>query len=83
MEDLGVNDTWKFYGGHAHQDYESQVSDFNELNFQLMKDIVDLCNHLLNHQIEFHPTKAYAFNHIPYYVRYKKAEMIVTKEQID
>lgn len=83
LKDLGVDDTWKFYGGHAHQEYESQVSEFNELNFQLMKDMVKLCDQLLKNNIEFYPTEAYAFNHTPYYVHYKKAEMIVTKEQLD
>lgn len=78
-----MDDTWKFYGGHAHQEYESQVSDFNELNFQLMKDMADLCDQLLKNQIAFYSTKALAFDHTPYYVQYKKAEMIVTKQQID
>lgn len=83
LEYLGVDDTWKFYGGHAHQEYESQVSDFNELNFQLMKDMADLCDQLLKNQIAFYSTKALAFDHTPYYVQYKKAEIIVTKQQID
>jgi hypothetical protein len=47
-----------------------------------MKDMKLLCCELLNHNIEYHDTKAKAFLNQPYYVSYKRAEMITTKEKV-
>lgn len=77
-----VDQTWKFYGGHDKQEYQSKVSDYNCLNMQLLNDMEQLCQKLINHEIEFYKTKAMKVTHIPYYVYFQKAEMIVTKEKI-
>ncbi|MBM6840206.1 MBL fold metallo-hydrolase [[Clostridium] spiroforme] len=80
---LGVDDNWQFFGGHDHQEYESQVSEFNRLDFQLLKDMEQLCIRLLHHEIVFHDTKALKMTNQPYYVSYGKAEMIITKEKTE
>ncbi len=82
LEDMGVDDTWNFIGGHYGQEHESLVSDYNKLNFSLVKDLYDLTYKLLNKQIEYKKTDAMAFDYKPYYVSYQKAEMIIIKEKV-
>jgi glyoxylase-like metal-dependent hydrolase (beta-lactamase superfamily II) len=82
LEEIGVDDSWMFIGGHYGQENESQVSSKNILDFTLMKDMKLLCCELLNHNIEYHDTKATALSNKPYYVSYKRAEMIITKEKV-
>lgn len=83
LKEQGVDDNWQFFGGHDHQEYESKVSKYNRLDFELLKDMEQLCIRLLHHEIVFHDTNALRMTHQPYYVSFRKAEMIVTKEQIE
>ena len=43
LESLGVNDSWKFYGGHYGQHHASRVSSNNLPCLQMMKDMRVLC----------------------------------------
>ncbi|MGN1183295.1 MAG: MBL fold metallo-hydrolase [Faecalibacillus sp.] len=82
LENINVDDHWLFYGGHDQQEYQSKVSDYNRLDMQLLKDMEQLCQKLLNHQVRFEKSDALMMSSQPYYVFFQKAEMIVTKEKI-
>lgn len=83
LKEYHIDHQWTFYGGHAHQEYQSHVSSYNRLDFQLLCDMKILCERLLQNQVEFQDTKATAFSTgKPYYACYQKAEMILTKNQI-
>ena len=43
LEDLGVDDSWDFYGGHYGQHHASRISDHNLPCLQMMKDMRILC----------------------------------------
>lgn len=77
-----VNENWSFYGGHDGQEYQSKVSAYNRLDFDLLKDMDKLCMKLMANQVEFQETKALKMTDQPYYVCFGKAEMIITKEKI-
>lgn len=83
LEKMNVDDHWLFYGGHDQQEYQSKVSDYNRLDIQLLKDMIKLCQNLIDHQIVYEKSKVLMMSHQPYYVAYHKAEMIVTKEKVD
>ena len=83
LEKLNVDNSWIFYGGHDQQEYHSRVSDYNRLDFQLLKDMEQLCQKLLYHCVHYEKSKALMMSHQPYYVSYQKAEMIVTKEKVN
>lgn len=80
--DLQVDNEWQFYGGHDQQEYQSKISEFNRLDFELLKDMEQLSKKLLQRKINFYDTKALKMTYQPYYVSFKKAEMIVVKEKI-
>lgn len=82
FHDFQVDHTWIFYGGHDKQEYQSKVSDYNCLDIQLVKDMEQLCQKLIKQELEFHHTKVMKATYTPYYVAYRKAEAIVTKEKI-
>ena len=82
LQKLNINENWLFYGGHDGQEYQSKVSSYNRLDFDLFEDMGDLCRKLMANQIEYQETKALKMTHQPYYVCSGKAEMIVTKEKI-
>ena len=46
LEDLGVDDEWKFYGGHYGQHHASRISDHNLPCLQMMKDMRVLCEQM-------------------------------------
>lgn len=83
LRSFGVDDQWHFYGGHAHQEYQSLVSSYNRLDFSLMQDMATLCQKLLDHQVPLKDTKATKMTYQPYYASYQKAEIIIVKEHID
>lgn len=82
LELLGVNDHWKFYGGHDAQEYESKVSDYNRLDFQLLKDMEVLCKKILHGEVKVLPSKAKAFSGPSLYAAYHKAEMIYSFNKV-
>lgn len=83
LEKMGVDESWKFFGGHDHQEYESRVSAYNRLDLKLMKDMLGLCDRLLDGSAELKPEKVMSVPDCqPCYCCYGKAEMIVTKENI-
>lgn len=77
-----VDITWHFYGGHDKQEYQSKVRDYNRLDIQLLSDMEQLCQKIINNEIDFYHTNALQMTYKPYYVCYQKAEMIVVKEKI-
>lgn len=82
LNELLVDDQWQFFGGHDQQEYQSKISEFNCLNFQLLKDMERLSEKLLQRKIKFYDTEALKMTYQPYYVSFQKAEMIVVKEKI-
>lgn len=48
LEELGVDETWKFYGGHDGQEYMSRTGRYNPLTFKLVKDMEVLCEKMLD-----------------------------------
>lgn len=83
LEKMGVDESWQFFGGHAHQEYESRVAAYNRLDLHLMKDMEELCGRLLDGSAELEPVGVMSVPGCqPYYCCYGKAEMIVTKENI-
>ena len=81
LEELGCDDTWHFYGGHANQEYQSKVSSCNPLCLALLKDMETLCSKLLNNEVDLIETDVKS-DSVPYYAAYGKAEMLTTKERI-
>lgn len=83
LEALNVDDQWTFLGGHAFQEYQSKVSSYNKLNIDLLKDMIQLCYLLINHQIEYKDIHTREFSTgKPYYASYNKAEIIFTLAQL-
>lgn len=83
LEQIGVNQTWKFWGGHNQQESMSKVSPFNRLDFDLMKDMYQLCIKLLNHEISRELNQAPTFDHHQaFYTCYQKAEMIFQENSL-
>ncbi|MDO4466203.1 MAG: MBL fold metallo-hydrolase [Bacillota bacterium] len=76
-----VDETWKFFGGHDKQEFQSKVSSYNPLDLKLVKDMHKLCVELGKGTIDFQETENMAMSQKPYYVVYNKAEMITTKEK--
>lgn len=81
FKEFGVDETWKFFGGHDKQEFQSKVSSYNPLCLQLVKDMHKLCVELGKGTIPFEETDNMAMSQKPYYVAYKTAEMITTKEK--
>lgn len=82
FNDLKVDNEWLFYGGHDQQEYQSKISEFNRLDFELLNDMEQLSTKLLQRKIKFRDTKALKMTYQPFYVSFQKAEMIVVKEKI-
>ena len=83
FDDLNINKKWAFLGGHAYQEYQSQVSKYNALDMQLLYDMRTLCQKIIHNDVEFYDVKTREFSTgKPYYAVYKKAEMIFTLSQI-
>ena len=83
LEKTGVDQTWKFWGGHNQQESMSKVSSFNRLDFDLMKDMYQLCIKLINHEITGVLNQAPTFdNHQAFYASYQKAEMIFQENSL-
>lgn len=79
----GVDMTWNFYGGHAYQEFQSQVSSYNPLNIELLGDMIQLCQLLINHQVNYREIQTRSFSTgQPYYACYHKAEIIFTLSQL-
>ena len=82
LEELGVDNSWKFHGGHYGQENYSQVQRPNPLTLQLIKDMIELCDRLLHHEEQEFTKVNFISDGIPYYTSWKTAEMILTKERI-
>lgn len=83
LEELNVDDSWLFLGGHAYQEYQSKVNGFNKLDINLLKDMITLCEKLLMNEISYHFIHTSEFsNGKPYYASYHKAEIIFTLSQL-
>lgn len=83
LESHGVDESWLFLGGHAYQEYQSRVSDYNRLDINLMKDMMTLCKLLLRGNASYQEVITREFSTgKPYYARYNKAEMIFTLGQL-
>ena len=83
LESKGVDNTWKFWGGHNQQETMSKVSSYNQLDLNLMKDLSSLCKQLLDGKIEGVENSAPTFDdQQAYYVAYRKAEMIYQKNSL-
>jgi glyoxylase-like metal-dependent hydrolase (beta-lactamase superfamily II) len=52
LEQLGVDETWNFYGGHDGQQYASRTGPYNPVTLKLIKDMEILCGKLLDHSAE-------------------------------
>lgn len=81
LKALGCDDTWKFFGGHANQEYQSKVSAYNPLCLALVKDMETLCTNLLNDEVQLTQVEVKS-DSVPYYASYGKAEILTTKERI-
>lgn len=82
LVDLGVDNDWKFYGGHNEQEYESKVSKYNKLDLQLLKDMEVLCDKILHGAVKIQPCNAKAFNGPSLYAAYNKAELIYSFNKV-
>lgn len=83
LKKIGAHKQWHFYGDHAHQEYQSKVSDYNPLNIHMIEDMISLCQLLINRQIQYKEVKTREFSTgKPYYAAYQKAEMIFILSQI-
>lgn len=84
LQTLNVDEQWLFLGGHANQEYQSKVSEYNKLDINLLKDMIKLCNLLINHQIDYKNVHTREFpTGQPYYASYHKAEMIFPLSQLE
>lgn len=78
-----VDDSWLFLGGHAYQEYQSKVSEFNKFDIYLLEDMITVCQLLLENKIEYHEEQTREFSTgKPYYACYGKAEIIFTLSQL-
>ena len=83
LKEFGADENWKFFGGHAFQEYHSKVSEFNKFDIYLLEDMVELCDMLLHDNVEYVPRKIRRFSTgQPYFAHHKKAELIFTLKQI-
>lgn len=83
LKKIGAHKQWHFYGDHAHQEYQSKVSDYNPLNIHMIEDMISLCQLLINRQIQYKEVKTREFSTgKPYYAAYQKAEMIFILSQL-
>ena len=78
-----IDESWTFLGGHAFQEYQSQVSSFNKFDINLLKDMITLCDKLIHHEIDYKDIITTEFSTgKPYYASYNKAEIIFTLSQL-
>lgn len=78
-----IDDEWLFLGGHAYQEYQSQVSQYNRLDIHLLEDMITLCTLLLHQDIAYRTINTHEFSTgQPYYASYQKAEIIFTLSQL-
>lgn len=83
LEELGVDETWRFCGGHYQQEYQSRVSCCNIPDLRLLKDMIILCQRILDKNTSYHELHCMVRDGCtPYYTSYGKAELIMTKESI-
>lgn len=82
LENLGVDENWQFFGGHDKQEYYSKVSNYNPLNFQLVKDMIMLCQKLLEGQMIGTISNATSFTSQALYASYGKAEIVYCQEKL-
>lgn len=88
LEDLGVDESWHFAGGHDHQEYESRVSEFNPLDLEMIRDMIELCEVLLKGEETIR--EDVDVNNLPtpdkslktFYTQHKKAEMLTSEGKI-
>lgn len=84
LKELGADDSWYFFGGHAFQEYHSKVSEYNKFDIYLLEDLIELVYKLLHNDIEYVERKIRRFSTgQPYFAHYKKAELIFTLSQIE
>ena len=48
LEDLGIDDSWAFFGGHDGQQYHSRTGPYNPITMKLIRDMEVLCEKLLD-----------------------------------
>ena len=83
LKTYNVDDSWTFLGGHAFQEYQSKVSDYNKFDIRVLTDMIILCKKLINDEIEYRDIRTTEFSTgKPYYASYNKAEMIFTLSQL-
>lgn len=87
LKQLGVDSTWKFFGGHFNQEYMSRVSECNTLNLQLMEDMIELCEILQNGEPYKEAVDPSGLPHPkeglkPFYTMHKKAEMLCSEDKL-
>lgn len=83
LEKQGVDNTWKFWGGHNLQATQSKVGPYNKLDLQLMKDLEQLCLKLINKEITGIKNAAPTYNgNQAYYASYNKAEIIYQENSL-
>ncbi len=83
LKELGVDESWNFYGGHLGQEKMSKVSDYNRLDINLMSDMQQLCGLVMDKKVEFTPADVMEFDEgKPYYASHGKAEMFFVLEKI-
>lgn len=79
----GVNNSWRFWGGHNQQETQSKLAPFNKLDFDLMKNLECLCTKIINHEIIGIKNAAPTFDsNQAYYATYGKAEIIYQKNNL-
>lgn len=88
LRKLGVDSSWKFYGGHHNQEYMSRVSECNTLNLELMEDMIGLCRELQHGNPFKEPVDPSGLPHPkeglkPFYTNYKKAEILCSEGKLD
>ena len=83
LKELGVDESWNFYGGHLGQEKMSKVSDYNRPDINLMSDMQRLCGLVMDKKVEFTPADVMEFDEgKPYYASHGKAEMFFVLEKI-
>lgn len=82
FEELGIDDSWNMYGGHAEQEYMSRVSEYNPLCTSLIKDMEILCMKMLDDEVELSPIPSLSNFGDVQYAAYGRAEIVARKDNI-
>lgn len=84
LEELGVDESFAFYGGHLQQKYENERMELNVPDINMIRDVVTLCDKVMSGEIVGHNEGKFRPDHTEdtYFAGYGTADFMYLRSRI-